>query len=67
MANFPNLCISEKSLDFTLKFELNLTGSSNPDSKLIVSMTFGNIDPSPAASIAAAEKSDVNLIHILHR
>ena len=50
---------------FTLKPELNLTGSSNPVSKSIVSPTFGNIDPLSAASIATAEKSDVNLIHIL--
>lgn len=52
-------------MDFTLKLELNLTGSSNPESKFIVSPTFGNIDPLPAASIAAAEKSVVNLTHIL--
>jgi len=51
-------------MDFTLELEINFTGYSYPDLKLIISLTFENIAPLSVAPIAAAENSGVNLIHI---
>lgn len=51
-------------MDFTLKLELNIIGYRNADSKLIVSLKSESTAPSSVSSIAAAEKSAVNLIHI---
>lgn len=51
-------------MDFTLELELNFTGYSYPDLKLIVSLTFENIAPLSVAPIAAAANSGVNLPHI---
>lgn len=64
MANFPNLCISENLLILLLNLNHDFIGYSDPDSTLIISLTFENIAPLSAVFIAAAEKSAVNLIHM---
>lgn len=64
MAHFLKSLHIRKCMDFTLELEINFTGYSYPDLKLIISLTFENIAPLSVAPIAAAENSGVNLIHI---